>query len=202
MNFNVWEEISTNTENKPIRPFISHFVSQLGSLDYPQLLVMAACSSASGVGQAIFKFRAMEHQEAVASADDVYAKGYTPKKTQKNSAEYGTPKPGTLTEARAKKAASHVAREMLYLCEIIEDYGDRSNPEKVNITFGKLFGVYEHISDKVVGILLRARKHGMVDFEGEMLFQRRDDHVVISLLLHGDKLKAAIISHREANPSS
>lgn len=38
------------------------------------------------------------------------------------------------------------------------------------------------ISNKVVGILIRARKHGFVDFEGEMLYQRRDDDKVIRLL--------------------
>ncbi|KAK8772466.1 hypothetical protein V5799_024291 [Amblyomma americanum] len=42
--------------------------------------------------------------------------------------------------------------------------------------------LYTSISNKVVGILLRARKHGLVDFEGEMLYQRRDDGVVIRLL--------------------
>lgn len=34
----------------------------------------------------------------------------------------------------------------------------------------------------MVGILLRARKHKLLDFEGEMLYQRRDDDVPIFLL--------------------
>ena len=33
------------------------------------------------------------------------------------------------------------------------------------------FQLYNAISDKVVGTLLRARKHGYVYFEGEMLYQ-------------------------------
>eukprot|EP00064_Thunnus_orientalis_P014747 superscaffoldBa00002613_g14794 len=37
------------------------------------------------------------------------------------------------------------------------------------------------ISDKVVGILLRCRKHKMLDFEGEMLWKGQDDHVIITL---------------------
>lgn len=41
-------------------------------------------------------------------------------------------------------------------------------------------------------MLLRARKHHMVDFEGEMLFQKRDDDVIISLLLTDEELKRAI----------
>lgn len=31
--------------------------------------------------------------------------------------------------------------------------------------------MYTVINDKVVGLLLRARKQGLVDFEGETLFQ-------------------------------
>ena len=50
------------------------------------------------------KFQQMEVNEAEQRKDDVYDKGYVPKKFSKISAEYGTPKPGTLTEARAKKA--------------------------------------------------------------------------------------------------
>lgn len=41
--------------------------------------------------------------------------------------------------------------------------------------------IYVAISDKVVGLLLRARKHHLVDFEGEMLFQGRDDGTLIKL---------------------
>lgn len=33
------------------------------------------------------------------------------------------------------------------------------------------FQIYTVISDKLVGMLLRARKHKIVDFEGECLFQ-------------------------------
>ena len=51
-----------------------------------------------------------------------------------------------------------------------------------SIKFGRLFEIYVRISNKLVGVLLRARKHGLVHFEGETLFQRRDDHVPVSLL--------------------
>lgn len=44
---------------------------------------------------------------------------------------------------------------------------------------------------QVVGMLLRARKHRMVDFEGEMLYQRRDEDVIITLLLSDEELKYA-----------
>lgn len=75
---------------------------------------------------------------------------------------------------------------MVQLCEIIAQFG-KVNPKtgKKEITFKQLFDIYTYISDKVtlkclkvnilcfkvVGMLLRCRKHKMVDFEGEMLFQ-------------------------------
>lgn len=36
---------------------------------------------------------------------------------------------------------------------------------------------------------MRARKHKFVDFEGEMLFQRRDDDVPIFMLQTTDEIK-------------
>lgn len=49
----------------------------------------------------------------------------------------------------------------------------------ITVEFGKLFDRYV---SKLVGILLRARKQRLVDFEGEMLWQGKDDHVLITLL--------------------
>ena len=45
---------------------------------------------------------------------------------------------------------------------------------------------------QVVGILMRARRQGFVSFEGEMLFQRRDDHVIIRLIKSPDELEADV----------
>ncbi|KJH47412.1 hypothetical protein DICVIV_06487 [Dictyocaulus viviparus] len=143
------------------------------------------------------KFQELEKEDIEGKKDDVYSAGYVPKKYTKNSVEYGTPKPGTLSEMRAKKASVDIAKEMLYLCEIIRDYGSRSDDGQVKITFGKLFNVYEQISDKVVGMLLRARKHRMVDFKGEMLFQKRDDDVLITLLLSDEELQSALASNKD-----
>ncbi len=50
------------------------------------------------------------------------------------------------------------------------------------ILFGDLFRMYTRISDKVVGILLRARKYGLVYFEPEILFQGQDDDEPVFLL--------------------
>ncbi|XP_059488411.1 actin-binding Rho-activating protein-like [Neocloeon triangulifer] len=99
-------------------------------------------------------------------------------------ANYGRPVEGSKTDQRGKKAMQHVAKEMLELCEIINEYGQMvpASDEIKFIRFGELFNIYTIISDKVVGLLLRARKHCFVDFEGEVLFQRRDDDVPVLLI--------------------
>lgn len=74
--------------------------------------------------------------------------------------------------------------EMIDLCSIIHDEGRvvKGEPELREITFGELFQIYIHINDKVLGLLLRARKHELLTFEGECLFQKFHDHVSIFLL--------------------
>ncbi|KAI6071302.1 Actin-binding Rho-activating protein-like protein [Aix galericulata] len=95
---------------------------------------------------------------------------------------YGRPPEGSRTEQRGKDAHSHVGREVEELCLVIRSTGRRGDDGRVSVTFGQLFETYVTISNKVVGILLRARKHGLVRFEGEMLWQGKDDDVVITLL--------------------
>lgn len=48
------------------------------------------------------------------------------------------------------------------------------------------------INDKLVGLLLRARKHKFIEFEGEVLFQRRDDDVPIFMLKSIREIKAEL----------
>ncbi|CAO1439512.1 unnamed protein product [Diamesa tonsa] len=98
--------------------------------------------------------------------------------------DYGKPKPGSLTEYRGMKANIEVFQEMIDLCSIIHDEGRvvKGEPELREITFGELFQIYIHINDKVLGLLLRARKHELLTFEGECLFQKFHDHVSIFLL--------------------
>ncbi|VDD96866.1 unnamed protein product, partial [Enterobius vermicularis] len=71
--------------------------------------------------------------------------------------DYGRPPKGSKTEARGIKAGVHVMREVLFLMETINDYA-------------------------LVGMLIRARKYGLVDFDGEMLYQRQDDDKIIKML--------------------
>ncbi|KAM9723655.1 actin-binding Rho-activating protein isoform 1-T3 [Menidia menidia] len=111
---------------------------------------------------------------------------------QRGQEDYGRPPLGSMTEQRGKDAHSHISREVQELCEVIrnigalrredDDDGDGSDGKVISVEFGKLFEHYVTISNKLVGILLRARKQRLVDFEGEMLWQGRDDQVVITLL--------------------
>lgn len=113
--------------------------------------------------------------------------------------EYGKPVKGSLSETRAFKATIQVCKEMLELCEVINENGEplftpeekADDPRKV-ISFGELFMIYTVISDKLVGMLLRARKHKLVEFEGECLFQRRDDHIPIILLKSIEEIREVL----------
>uniref|UniRef100_UPI003AACF2A1 actin binding Rho activating protein b n=1 Tax=Centroberyx gerrardi TaxID=166262 RepID=UPI003AACF2A1 len=102
---------------------------------------------------------------------------------QKGQDGYGRPKEGTKTAERAKRAEQHIHREIDDMCYVIRTMADPDRDGKTRITFGELFDRYVRISDKVVGILMRARKHGKVAFEGEMLWQGQDDAVIITLLV-------------------
>nr|XP_020453156.1 actin-binding Rho-activating protein [Monopterus albus] len=102
---------------------------------------------------------------------------------QKGQEGYGRPKEGSKTAERAKRAERHILREVDDMCFVIRTLADPDPDGKTRITFGELFDRYVRISDKVVGILMRARKHGKVEFEGEMLWQGRDDDVIITLLV-------------------
>ncbi|MEQ2175971.1 hypothetical protein GOODEAATRI_023187 [Goodea atripinnis] len=109
---------------------------------------------------------------------------------QREQDDYGKPQEGSLTEKRGKEAHTHIGREVQKLCDVIRNIGelkedgDRHDSHKkvITVEFGKLFEHYVTISNTLVGILLRARKQGLVDFKGEMLWQGKDDHVVITLL--------------------
>ncbi|XP_029008068.1 actin-binding Rho-activating protein [Betta splendens] len=100
---------------------------------------------------------------------------------RKGDAGYGRPKDGSKTAERGDRAQRHIHREMEEMVWIIRDMGCKDRDGRTVITFGRLFDRYVKISDKVVGILLRCRKHKMLDFEGEMLWQGRDDDVIITL---------------------
>ncbi|XP_061584350.1 actin-binding Rho-activating protein [Cololabis saira] len=101
---------------------------------------------------------------------------------RKGDSGYGRPKEGSKTAERGDRAHKHIHREMEEMVWIIKDMGCKDKQGRIVISFGRLFDRYVKISDKVVGILLRCRKHKMVDFEGEMLWKGQDDHVIITVI--------------------
>lgn len=102
-------------------------------------------------------------------------------KLTKEDLKYGKPVEGTLTEYRGHKAKNFIAQNIIECCETVRSLGEPKCDGTYEIKFGTLFKAYERINDKVVGLLVRARRHGLVDFPGEMLYQRQDDDVVIKL---------------------
>ncbi|CAF1103654.1 unnamed protein product [Adineta steineri] len=104
---------------------------------------------------------------------------------KKDDPEYGRPPKGSRTEQRGLAAQAHIQQEVKYLCEIIKNMGEKDNNSSTyTITFKQLFDFYTNISNKLVGILLRARKHGYIHFseEYEVLFQGKHDNVKITLV--------------------
>ncbi|KAM4735093.1 actin-binding Rho-activating protein [Anableps anableps] len=132
-----------------------------------------------------------EHQESQKLNPFSHDTRQTVVALQRGQDDYGRPQQGSLTEKRGKEAHTHIGREVQKLCEVIRNIGELkekdvdghdSHRKVITVEFGKLFEHYVTISNTLVGILLRARKQGLVDFEGEMLWQGKDDHVVITLL--------------------
>ncbi|XP_060692535.1 actin-binding Rho-activating protein [Hemiscyllium ocellatum] len=107
-----------------------------------------------------------------------YAKSLRLKKGDQG---YGQPKEGSKTAERGQRAQEHVYKEMQEMCFIIRTMGILGVDGKTRVTFANLFDRYVTVSDKVVGILMRARKHGLLDFQGEMLWKGEHDDVVITL---------------------
>ncbi|XP_041351161.1 actin-binding Rho-activating protein-like [Gigantopelta aegis] len=102
-------------------------------------------------------------------------------KLSKDDKEYATPVPGSFTEKRGREASNHISNEIIQLCHVIAEHGTRQADGTYVVTFGELFEAYTRISNKLVGMLMRARKQKLLTFEGEMLFQRRDDDVKITV---------------------
>ncbi|KAJ9575638.1 hypothetical protein L9F63_007499 [Diploptera punctata] len=138
---------------------------------------------------ALFNKQADQHQKGQAANPFSAAEGsaLTKPTLDKNDPNYGRPVAGSKTDIRGKRAHTHISKEVLQLCQIIYENGEpleeltEDGRNKIVISFGELFQIYTSISNKVVGVLLRARKHKFVDFEGETLFQRRDDDVPVIL---------------------
>ncbi|EFO98573.1 CRE-TAG-243 protein [Caenorhabditis remanei] len=143
----------------------------------------------------IRKFNAVAQANEETLKKNPYSESY--KIQQFDSRNYGRPPPGSKTEARGIKAGVHVCREILFLCETIDSNAEGEEPHKW-VKFGKLFNIYSFYSDKVrdylilVGMLIRARKYGLVHFEGEMLYQRQDDEKLITMLMSLQEIRESL----------
>ena len=82
-----------------------------------------------------------------------------------------------------------VSEDVVELCSMIETNGEKIEDQKSVITFGKLFDLYENISENLVAFLRRAKKFGFVQFEGEMLFQGKDNETKITLVKTAAEVK-------------
>ncbi|XP_037075018.1 actin-binding Rho-activating protein-like [Pollicipes pollicipes] len=96
---------------------------------------------------------------------------------------------GEKKEKKGLFGVKHAHTELLELCNMIYDEGFKYSDGTVAIPFGILFKVYSVINNRVVGLLAKARKYGLLYFEGEMLYQVRDDDKPIMLLKPIEKLR-------------
>mmetsp|Transcript_3417 Transcript_3417/g.10445 ORF Transcript_3417/g.10445 Transcript_3417/m.10445 type:complete len:179 (-) Transcript_3417:524-1060(-) len=94
--------------------------------------------------------------------------------------DYGTPAPGSLTEQRWHKGKAWVDEQIDNLLAVIRDVGD-TDDNATTVDFGTLFANYADVSDSLVGILMRAKKRNRLYYAGDMLFQSKDDHVIITV---------------------
>mmetsp|Transcript_16561 Transcript_16561/g.53937 ORF Transcript_16561/g.53937 Transcript_16561/m.53937 type:complete len:86 (-) Transcript_16561:191-448(-) len=66
------------------------------------------------------------------------------------------------------------------LVEAIQTIG-HTDDNATTVDFGTLFYHYADVSDSLVGILMRAKKRHRLYYDGDMLFQSKDDHVIITV---------------------
>lgn len=132
----------------------------------------------------MFDQRAREHrQNQLINPFSEWSGAGTRRKLSRDDPDYGKPVEGSKTAERGKQAQLQMISDMVQLCDFIYDCGIRSPDGRAAIAFGNLFRLYSTINDKCVGLLMRGRRHKILDFTGEMLFQRRDDEKMIELLL-------------------
>lgn len=83
---------------------------------------------------------------------------------------YGRFKEGIKIVERVKRVEEYIYREIMDMCFIIRIMVFYRRDGKIQVIFGDFFDRYVRILDKVVGIFMRVRKYGLVDFEGEMFW--------------------------------
>ncbi|XP_037076391.1 uncharacterized protein LOC119097465 [Pollicipes pollicipes] len=137
-----------------------------------------------GAKMSMFDTKAKKHKEnQMINPFSEWDGSGTRRKISREDPNYGRPLEGSKTAERGKQAQVQMIADMVEMCDVIFDCGIQSPDGRGAICFGDVFRLYSAINDKCVGLLMRGRKHNILDFEGEMLFQRRDDDKMIELLL-------------------
>ncbi|BFF97670.1 actin-binding Rho-activating protein [Drosophila madeirensis] len=146
----------------------------------------------------LFNKRAEEHQNwMVINPFAHYTVREMPKRLIRQE-DYGHAPAGSRSEQRSQQAHVQALQEVLQLCKVIHELGQpKPKTGQMVLSFGELFEHYSSISGKLMGTLLGARKHGYVAFEGETLFQSKDEQVSVCLLRSYDELRLEIMAKVE-----
>eukprot|EP00471_Norrisiella_sphaerica_P011562 CAMPEP_0184503042 /NCGR_PEP_ID=MMETSP0113_2-20130426/51651_1 /TAXON_ID=91329 /ORGANISM="Norrisiella sphaerica, Strain BC52" /LENGTH=176 /DNA_ID=CAMNT_0026892453 /DNA_START=408 /DNA_END=938 /DNA_ORIENTATION=- len=122
-----------------------------------------------GSGKALAKMWDTRAKEANQSSKrNIFSKHYDPSapKLGRGQEGYGKAPAGSKSAERAERAKEWVKEQIGLLIATIIKIGTKDPEGNHEVTFGKLFVIYQDISDTLVGTLRRARKYGCVRFEG------------------------------------
>jgi len=86
------------------------------------------------------------------------------------------------SEQRSQEANEKLNFEIWEICDTIRTIGLPDDDGGHMVEFGELFETYSTVSSQTVGLLIRARRRGHLDFEGETLLKGKDDMEIITLI--------------------
>lgn len=86
------------------------------------------------------------------------------------------------SEQRSQEANEKLNFEIWEICDTIQTIGLPDDDGGFMVEFGELFETYSTVSCQTVGLLIRARRRGLLHFEGETLLKGRDDMEIVTLL--------------------
>jgi len=86
------------------------------------------------------------------------------------------------SDQRSKEANEKLNFEIWEICDTIQTIGLPDDDGGFMVEFGELFDTYSTVSSQTVGLLIRARRRGLVYFEGETLLKGKDDFEIVTLL--------------------
>uniref|UniRef100_A0A0N4Z778 Costars domain-containing protein n=1 Tax=Parastrongyloides trichosuri TaxID=131310 RepID=A0A0N4Z778_PARTI len=158
--------------------------------DCPQRATRPYCRQSSTL-KFIDKFNATIQQTNEELKRNPYSETYKVQHYDKKASDYARPEVGSKTDIRAHKAGNYITSEIIFLCEVINTYATGEVPNR-SMKFGPLFHSYNLYSGSLVGILIRARKYGLIDFEGEMLYQGQDNNKEIRMLKTIEDIKKCV----------